>query len=1266
MNSVITPGIAYTSNGLVRRRAGFAICALVVLCLSLAVAVPVSADTGSGWWTAGVQSRPTSLQPGTATDAIQEVSVSATSGQFSLEREEGANEVVEVAFDAPAGTVQSALEGLYGKGDVSVAEGAGDTSSSHSWVVTFTGGLADQPVAEMHASSVSLAGGTHKASDTVKTPGRADGQIVLSAVNAGVAAIEGASDPIEIAGALPPTVRAVGMSATAPKTGTLDERVRMSCTLKSLTCSYAGEVIPFGQVEVRIDVVAEAAASPSETIGMTVSGGQVSSAALSRPLPVGPAQGFGLEEYEMLPEEEGGLPATQAGSHPFQLTTTLTLDQRSDPASLGETPKAEPSQLVKDINVKLPPGLIGNPQALPRCPLDRFLEDVEVGRDLGDACETKSAVGIASVTVNEPGVLRGFVTFTQPIFNLEPAYGEPARFGFYIAAPKLGIILDASLRSGSGEDYGVTVSALNTTQTAGFLSSTVTFWGTPGDQRHDNVRGWGCLEHARGETEGFPCIDSPESEPPSFQTLPTSCSGPLQSSVSADSWLDQSEFFTFPTGLAMPAMNSCNQLRFAPLVSSLPTTESASSPTGLNFEINFDDEGITAAQGKAQSQVRKAVVTLPEGVVANPSLASGLSACSQAQYESETIDSKPGTGCPSESEIGTVEVNSPLLEQTLTGNVYIASQNANPFGSLLALYVVVKNPETGVMIKLAGRLEENQATGQLTSTFENLPQLPFSHFKLSFRQGQRSPLVTPPTCGTYTTEAKLYPYSEPDVPHLQPATLHIASGARGAPCPSSGTAPFEPSLTAGTINNQAGAFSPLSTTISREDANQQFGSVTLHTPPGLSGMLSSVKLCPEAQANEGTCGPESLIGETTVTAGAGTSPVVVHGGRVYITEKYDGAPFGLSIVNPVKVGPFDLEHDTANPNQNPACDCVVVRAKIEVDPSTAQLTVTTDPTGPHAIPHIIDGIPVQIRKVNVLINRPGFMFNPTDCEPLKLTGAIAGSEGANVNFSNSFQATNCASLKFEPKFAVSTKASDSFNQNGASLVAKVSTPNDRSSGIGQQGTEANIAKVKVELPLALPSRLTTLQKACLASVFATNPAACPAASHIGYAVVHTPLLPVPLEGPAIFVSHGGEAFPSLTIVLQGDGVTIDLVGSTFISRKGVTSTTFKTVPDAPFSTFELTLPQGKYSALAATTDVCKPTTTKTVSKRVTVKRHGKNVKVTKRVSETVAAPLEMPTEMIGQNGAAIHEKTKISVTGCRPAHPKAHKAAKKGRRGKKK
>jgi len=473
-----------------------------------------------------------------------------------------------------------------------------------------------------------------------------------------------------------------------------------------------------------------------------------------------------------------------------------------------------------------------------------------------------------------------------------------------------------------------------------------------------------------------------------------------------------------------------------------------------------------------------------------------------------------------------------------------------------------------------------------------------------------------------------------EAPHTASSTFNITEGPNHTPCPGA-SLPFSPSLTGGATNVNAGAFSPFTLTMSRKDGEQNMQSVEAHLPPGLSGVLSNVELCPEPQANLGECGENSKIGETTVSVGVGGDPFTVSGGKFYLTGPYNGsgsckvtepgcAPFGITFEVPAKAGPFDLKRNSANPAGEDACDCVIVRGKIEINPLTAALTITSDPPGsPYAIPTSIEGIPLEIQHVNAITTRNNFQFNPTNCSKMEVTGTIHSSENATATIGVPFQVTNCRSLSFTPKFKVSTSAHTS-KADGASLTTSVTEPP------GSLGTQANLARVKVELPKQLPSRLTTLQKACTSKQFEANPAACPPASKIGYAKVITPLVPVPLEGPAIFVSHGGEAFPSLTMVLQGYGVTIDLVGTTFISKAGVTSTTFKTVPDQPFSSFQLTLPTGRYSALTANGNLCK-----------------------------VKGGLKMPTEFIAQNGLEIKQATKITVTGCKKK--KAHKAKHRGR-----
>jgi hypothetical protein len=539
----------------------------------------------------------------------------------------------------------------------------------------------------------------------------------------------------------------------------------------------------------------------------------------------------------------------------------------------------------------------------------------------------------------------------------------------------------------------------------------------------------------------------------------------------------------------------------------------------------------------------------------------------------------------------------------------LAAQDANPFGSLVALYIVAQDPVSGTLIKVAGEVKLDPVTGQLVSTFDNTPQLPFEDLSLHFFGGSRAPLGTPALCGTYTTQAAIEGWSG-NPPAEPSSTFQIASGPDGSPCHD--PLPFAPELTAGSTNIQAGAFTPFTMTMSRQDGNQNLKAIQLRMPPGLLGTLTGVKLCDEAKANAGTCGPESLIGETTVSVGLGDTPFSVKGGRVYITEGYKGAPYGLSIVNPAKAGPFDL-------------GSVVVRAKIELDPATAALIVTTDNTGPHAIPQILDGIPLQIKHVNVTITRPeGFTFNPTNCEPQKIGGSLISSQGAVGVLAVPFQVTNCATLAFKPTFKVSTNGKTSRN-TGASLDVKLSYPKAR------WGSQANIRYVKVALPKQLPSFLTTLQHACPDTTFEANPAGCSTGSIVGTAKASTPILPVPLSGPAYFVSHGGAKFPELVIVLSGYGVTVQIHGETFISKTGVTSSTFKYIPDVPVESFELKLPQGPNHALAANGNLCTNT-------------------------------LNMPTRFVAQNGLELKQDIHVTATNCTRHKTQKHQTHKKRHR----
>ncbi len=936
--------------------------------------------------------------------------------------------------------------------------------------------------------------------------------------------------------------------------------------------------------------------------------------------------GFGIKSFKVSFMNEDGTPDTQAGSHPYQFVDFFELDSHFKRLeSNADSPYIRlPDGILRDVKVDLPPGFVGDPNA----PSQKC-----TGEELRKGRNPLTGAKLGCPPGSEVGVLHLNWSAAQPrqaehkaeVNAMMPVRGVALQLGVEFFEPLL-YINNGVL---AGGDYPVQATVTGAPTSAPVLKSNL---------------------QIDGVVDGKP-----------FLTMPTGCHGPLRSTMAVDSWEEPGRWTEEVTSITRNSagtpvsLTGCSKLKFPPTIEVKPDVPDASTATGLTVGVHVSQKGALNPEGLAESALRDTTVTLPEGVAINPSGANGLEACSEglagftgfnefnSEYEPGVRTAtftpelpellQPGSNfCPNGSKIGTVKIKTPLLENPLEGAVYLAAQNTNPFGSLIAMYLVVEDPVSGSLVKLTGEVHLT-ATGQIVTTFKNTPDLPFEELELHFFGGERAPLSTPSRCGTYTTTASFVPW-DGNGPVETSSSFQIASGPNGSPCPGA-SLPFHPSLTGGATNVNAGAFSPLTLTMSRKDGEQNLQSVEAHLPPGLSGILSNIELCREPQANLGECPPNSLIGETTISVGVGGDPFSVSGGKFYLTGPYNGsggctvgsagcAPFGITFEVPAKAGPFDLKRNSANPAGEDPCDCVIVRGKIEVDPITAAITITSDPPGsPDAIPTSIEGIPLEIQHVNAITTRGDFQFNPTNCDKMEVTGTIHSSEGASDTLGVPFQVTNCAVLGFKPGLKVSTSGKTS-RANGASLSVKLTYPK------APFGSQANIKSVKVDLPKQLPSRLTTLQKACPEKTFEANPAGCGAASIVGHGKAITPLIPVPLEGPAYFVSYGGAKFPELVIVLQGYGVTLDLHGETFISKAGITSRTFHTVPDAPVGSFELTLPQGKYSALAANGNLCKST-------------------------------LKMPTAFTAQNGATIKQSTPIGVTGCAK-----HKAKKKVKRKKKK
>ncbi len=1052
----------------------------------------------------------------------------------------------------------------------------------------------------------------HIASETVprNLPPGGEGEIMLVVSNLGDTPIEGGKEQVTITDKLPTGLEAITIA------GQVMNHIPVECALATLTCTFKGDLYPYEQTTVTIRVKASAGAGASLSDQASVEGGGAAKATRALTIPVsGEPAGFGVEDYELAPFNENGSPATQAGAHPFQLTTTLALNQ----VVLQGFGGRQPVELPKDLGFHLPPGLVGNPNAVAQCTMADFFALVFET----NLCPPSTVVGVASVTADEPKALKVF-TKTVPVFNLVPAQGEPARFGLEVAG-KVPIVIDTSVRS--GQDYGVDVSVEDATQTAGLLSSQVTFWGVPGDPRHNIARGWECVAGGAFAAQvGKPCPGSSELPEAPFLTLPGSCASdpqaePVVFSMEADSWAQPGSFlgaeyeWMSETGQAL-GFEECSQLPFSPAIDVTPEQHTAATPTGLSVDLKVPQQSTLEANEPAEADVRDTTVTLPQGVELNPSAATGLEACSEPQigFEgfgvggmqkfSSTRPTPEEPLCPNASKLGTVEIETPLLAHKLEGALFLAEPAPNgegaknPFNSLVALYLIAEDPVSGVLVKLAGEGTLDEATGQVSTTFRGAPQVPFSDLKIHLFDGPRASLSTPARCGAYATEALFTPWSSPaPVGAGSPADeFQVTSGAGGSSCPA-GALPFAPGMVAQSTNTHAGAFTDFDLELTRPDGDQALAGVTVSLPSGIAALLSKVALCDEAQAASDSCPAESLIGEATVLAGLGPEPYLQSGGKVYITGPYGGAPFGLEIVTPADAGPFDLGY-------------VTVRSKLYINPENASVTIVSD-----ALPTQIKGIPLQLKRVLVNVNRREFEFNPTSCNRMTIGGTIYGSEGASAPASSPFQAGGCGSLPFRPALSASA-AGHGSKADGTRFDVTVTSGGTNSGGVAQAG----IAKVDLQLPKQLSSRLPTLQKACPEAAFNANPAACDEGSVIGYATIRTPVLKNPLSGPAYLVSHGNAAFPDVEFLLQGEGIKLILDGKTNI-KNGVTYSKFESTPDAPFTVFETVLPAGPHGVLTP------------------------NVAEAKKFS-LCGESLAMPTTITGQNGAVVEQKTKIAISGC--------------------
>jgi len=875
----------------------------------------------------------------------------------------------------------------------------------------------------------------------------------------------------------------------------------------------------------------------------------------------------------------------QAGAHP-DLTVAIDLPVDPDAVIDGRVTPGPP-EAVHEVEVDLPKGFVGNPEAAQTCDPINLANPGFGGAD----CPVGSQIGVADVITAD---FLGPQAFKVGLYNVAHGPDVPARFGFNYSGSVATI--DARVRPG---DYGISSGSFAISQALAIQSVKLTLWGVPADSAHDTSR----AARAVGIDPNVPVSSQSPRVP--FLSSPTSCTdAPASFTIRGDSWENRGAFdtrtLTTDTDGTPFVFDGCESLPFAPTIDVKPLSRVADAPTGLNVDLTVPQTN--DPDGLATANVQRVVMTLPKGMSVSPASAAGLGACAPQQIGLGTNDAPT---CPDSAELGKVTIDTPLLPDPLVGDVILATQNDNPFRSLIALYIVAKGP--GFYLKLPGRIDLDPATGQLVATFDNTPQLPFSRLQVAFEGGSSAPLATPTSCGTYSTHIEITSWAA-SVPVMRDSPMAIDQG-----CASPA---FAPSFTAGTTNPLAGQSSPFVFTLTRADRMPYLSSISTALPPGLLARIGSVTQCDAGAAATGACPTDSRIGSTAVLSGPGGQPLAL-GGNVYLTGPYDNpatgqhAPFGLSIAVPTagQAGPFDL-------------GVVVVRAGIYVD-RKANVTVKSDP-----LPTIIQGIPLRLRQVTIRIDRPKFMFNPTSCSASSVFGSFTALGGAASQQAVQFQPGGCDGLELKQKLALR-------------FTGKRSTTDGTHPGVDATLTDpgggSNLDKVEVKLPLTMALDPDNAQALCKPlQRLALN---CPKASIVGTATAKS-ILPHPLTGPVYFVEGQRKTrtgrivktLPKLWIPLSGDGVTIDVDADSKVDSIQRLVTTFHDIPDAPITSFRLKINGGKHGILVVSGKPSACKRDKTIHGRFT-----------------------------GQNGETKRWASQAKIDGCKPPVKKVKTSPKAAR-----
>jgi hypothetical protein len=1074
-------------------------------------------------------------------------------------------------FDATAEEVQDALDALpaFTPGDFEVSGGPGG-DASHPYFIDFGGDLAEEDVEPFIAGSGELIGEhafVHVFTTLPGGPGTGD--VVILPANIGAKATHGVIT-VHL-GPLPAGVVLAGEPSGNDWTctGAAGESSATCITERAFLAVHSSAYPVDVPVEVR-------SASPFEaTAPVEVSGGGVPQpATFQLPIVVSadPAP-FGLAAVWAGSFEADGSPSVQAGGHPhssaaYFMATTVR-------AASGEV---TPAGDARDEVFDLPPGFVGNPLATKRCPQSTLVEPAG-GSEL---CNSEMSVGTLVPFLSS--LTQGLEFPEAPLLNDVPPRGYAAEF-----STKLGYPLQSVLATvNSEEDFGIRLHAFNNANVLKIFGAFTAFEGVP----------------AKGNGQAL-------------LTNPVNCAETAERTPvvvgRADTYQHVGQF-SEPTVIAQPAVVGCDKLKFGGVTPQTPNGQVAfsfrptdsqggqvsrgSSPVGATAHLRIDQGGLTDPDGLVTPELKRSVIRLPEGLNLNPSSANGLEGCSEAQigYRGGGFPmpnpmrfNEAQPTCPDGSKLGTAEVQTPLLESPLVGEVFLAHQEENPFGSLLAVYLVVNDPLTGVPIKLPGEVRPNPVTGQLTTVFDYNPQLPFEDLYLHLRGGgPRSEFATSEVCGSFPTEGTWTPWSAPESgpPAQTRDTVTISGDCASSP----GARPFRPSFEAGTRSSLAGAYSPLVIKVDRKDGEQELRNLDFTLPAGVSGKLAGIPYCSDAQIAEAegktgrrekassSCPAASELGTVDTAAGVGSEPFNVQG-HVYLAGPYRGAPLSSVVVTPAVAGPFDLGD-------------VVVRAPIYVNPETAQLTAKSDP-----IPTILKGIPLKVRSVTIDIDRSGFSLNPTNCEVMSATASIGSSDGATAKPSNRFQVGGCESLPFKPRLKLQVIGKTKRNAKPSLKAELTAKPG-----------EANIARAQVNLPHSEFLEQNHIKTVCTRVQFAEgdgNGSACPAGSIYGKVKAWSPLLEAPLEGNVYLRSNGGERkLPDVVAALDGQ-VDIALWGKVDSGKNHGIRNTFEVVPDAPVSRFVLEMFGGKKGLLVNSENLC----SKKAKRNAIVRLVGQNGKV---------------------------------------------------------